>query len=295
MSLINDNLIILAGGASSRMKRPSSNLNLTKEELEQSNQRSKGLISMNEEGRPFMDYLLFNAKQAGYRHIYLVINPKANLFKQLYGAQKEKNFFHGLTISYAYQYIPEYREKPLGTADAIFQTMEQFPELQSKAFTVCNCDNLYSITSLKALKTTNASNALIAYDREYLEFSTERIARFAVLKSKNGLLQDIVEKPQEDALENFKDNSGKIRISMNIFKFTGSETFQYFKECPLHPDRNEKEIPTVLMNFISDPKNKVVLIPLSEHVPDLTSKEDIPKLKEFINIHYGELNWETET
>ncbi len=66
------NLIILAGGASSRMKQ-SNAVGLSAEEIQQSNQRTKGLISIDGSGRPLLDYLLYNAKQAGYRHIYLVI------------------------------------------------------------------------------------------------------------------------------------------------------------------------------------------------------------------------------
>ena len=32
-----------------------------------------------------MDYLLYNAKKAGYKNIYIVINEKGGMFKEFYG------------------------------------------------------------------------------------------------------------------------------------------------------------------------------------------------------------------
>ncbi|MFC3333568.1 NTP transferase domain-containing protein [Flavobacterium palustre] len=73
---MHDNLIILAGGASSRMKKEAIVENLTKEEIAQANERSKGLIGVGPNGRPLMDYLLLNAKRAGYKNIYIIIGEQ---------------------------------------------------------------------------------------------------------------------------------------------------------------------------------------------------------------------------
>ena len=54
---MHDNLIILAGGASSRMKKQAVVENLSQEEIIQANERSKGLIGVGPNGRPLMDYL----------------------------------------------------------------------------------------------------------------------------------------------------------------------------------------------------------------------------------------------
>ena len=69
-----NHLIILAGGASTRMKK-SSFSKLPKELLRQANSRSKALIFLNE--RPMLDYVLFNAQQAGFQHIYIVIGEES--------------------------------------------------------------------------------------------------------------------------------------------------------------------------------------------------------------------------
>jgi NDP-sugar pyrophosphorylase family protein len=279
---MDDNLIILAAGASSRMKQQiNTNISLSNEELQQANKRSKALISIDVSGRPILDYVLYNAKKAGYKNIYIVTQKENELFKSLY---QDNDRFRGMTIRFAIQYIPNNREKPLGTADALCQTLEQYSDLKKCSFTVCNSDNLYSVKAFQLLRENKtAPNALISYDRDALQFSEERISRFALmLFDKGGHLNDIIEKPSLDQLHNFKDSDGKLRVSMNIFKFDGNMFFNYLKNCPVTPNRNEKELPTALLNMVREHPMSTIGIPLSEHVPDLTSKEDILILKEYI-------------
>ncbi len=290
---MHNNLVILAGGMSSRMKKPSTSKSVNEQETSQANNRSKSLISVGNSGRPLMDYLLYNAKKAGYKNIYIVINEKGGLFKEFYGQKSKNNNFNELNISFPIQYIPKNRVKPFGTADAVFQAVEQFPELQTQQFTVCNSDNLYSENSLKSLRETSHLNALISFDRDALEFSLEKIYSFAImnLDDKNHL-KNIIEKPTLEEAENYKDEKGKIRVSMNIFKMDGKMMYPYLKNCPVHPKRNEKELPTVVLNAIADNPEAFLAIPLSEHVPDLTAKDDIIIIKKYLKKHYSEtLNW----
>jgi NDP-sugar pyrophosphorylase family protein len=289
---MHNNLIILAGGASSRMKKQVSLDNLSEEEIAQANERSKGLIGVGPNGRPLLDYLLLNAKKAGYESIYIIIGEQGDLFKEFYGSENKNNVFHGLNISFAIQYIPEGRTKPFGTADALFQAVEQYPELNSQYYSVCNSDNLYSVNALYALRETNSPNAFISYDRDAMEFSSERISRFAIAKlNENNQLLDILEKPSADILDSYKDAEGKLRVSMNAFKFNGAILYPYLKKCPVHTERDEKELPTVLLNALKEHPNTTLGIPFSEHVPDLTAKEDIAEVKEYLKKHYPQLNW----
>jgi NDP-sugar pyrophosphorylase family protein len=290
---MHDNLIILAGGASSRMKKQVTVANLSEEEIAQANERSKGLIGVGPNGRPLLDFLLLNAKKAGYKNIYIIIGEQGDLFKEFYGSKNSNNDFNGLTISFATQYIPEGRIKPFGTADALFQATEQYPELNSQEYTVCNSDNLYSTEALYALRKTSSPNAFISYNRDALEFPLERISRFAIAKlSENNQLLDILEKPTADVLESYKDTEGKLRVSMNAFKFNGALLYPYLKNCPVHPERDEKELPTVLLNALKEHPDTTLGIPFSEHVPDLTAKEDIAEVKAYLKKHYPVLNWE---
>ena len=280
-------LIILAGGASSRMKKSTAVEGLSEEEIRKANVESKALIEFGEDKRPVLDYLLMNAEQAGFKHIYLVVGERSESFQSYYGSKRSGNQFRTLYVSYATQYIPDGRIKPFGTADAVTQTLEQYPELQKETFCVCNCDNLYSVEALKAMAESNVPNSFIAYDRDGLNFPKERIARFAVaLLDKDNNLIDIVEKPASEAIETYRDSKGKLRVSMNIFSFSGSDLFPYLKNCEPHPVRNEKELPTVILNFCKDYRGRFKGIPMNEHVPDLTSKEDILVVKEYIAKHF---------
>lgn len=289
---MHNNLIILAGGASSRMKKTSTQKSINFEEEAQANSRSKSLISLDNTGRPVLDYILFNAKKAGYQNIYIVINEKGGLFKEFYGNKSKDNDFHGLNISFPIQYIPKDRVKPFGTADALLQAVEQFPELNTQFYTVCNSDNLYSAKAMQMLKETEHKNAFISYDRNALEFPAERISKFALTKLNNqNQLTKIIEKPSESDISNFYDKDGKLRVSMNIFKFDGKEFYPFLKNCPVHPTRNEKEMQTALVNYVSETDNVVIGIPLAEHVADLSSKDDIAVVKQYIKKNYPTLDW----
>lgn len=276
------NLIILAGGASSRM-----NKSLEQGGSSNVSKVSKALIGMDKSGRPILDYLLINAEKAGFKNVYLVIGEQAEGFKKCYGNKIKNNTFKGLNISYAIQYIPKHRTKPFGTADALFQALEQYPNLQNESFTVCNSDNLYSVEAFSVLKNSSETNAFIAYDRDGLNFTMERISRFAlVLLDSENYLEDIIEKPTADKIDSYKDSFGKFRVSMNIFKLSGKMIYPYLKNCPIHPERHEKELPTAILNMCHSFPKAMKGYLFNEHVPDLTSKEDIEVLKTYIKKHF---------
>jgi len=284
-------LIILAGGASSRMKK-SESTTLSKGFMEQANTRSKALILFKD--RPMLDYVLYHAKQAGIDTIIIVIGSGDTLFKEYYGNARKGNNFHGLKISYAIQHIPQDRTKPFGTADAVLQTLDQYPQLQQQSFLVCNCDNLYSVAAFKALHLTDHPNAFINYDRAFLEYSSERIARFALTKVKASQeLEDIIEKPTPDKVQAYKAADGTFRVSMNIWKFHGPLFYEYLQKCTVHPERQEKELPTALLQMIQEHPGSMKAIPFAEHVPDLTGKDDIAIMNDYLSDHYSNLDWTT--
>jgi len=284
---MNKNIIILAGGASSRMKNSMISKNLSEEELKNANTRSKALLEFGNAKRPILDFLLQNAEKAGYKKVFIVIGEQGALFKQYYGKQLKDNSFRGLSISYAIQYIPVGRDKPMGTADALFQALEQYPILKTASFTVCNSDNLYSVKALQALLVCKDSNAFISYNRDALLFPMEKIERFALISvDENFRLETIIEKPSKDQMINYKDDKGTLRVSMNVFKFTGTEIYSFLKNCPIDIKRDEKELPTAILNMINESKSYLRGISFAEHVPDLTSKEDIVIMRKYIATHY---------
>ncbi|MBJ25309.1 MAG: nucleotidyltransferase [Flavobacteriaceae bacterium] len=277
---MNETLVILAAGLSSRMKKSISSKGISSEAIEQANQISKGLIALGKSKRPLLDYLINNARISGYKSIYLIIGEDSKLFKTTYSNNPN---FSDLSISFATQYIPDGRVKPLGTADALVQAMDQYPQLKKISFSVCNSDNLYSVNALSKLRENPEINSFIAYDSKHLKFPEDRLSSFAVtiLDNENKLL-DIIEKPKKEEIDSFRDKRGVIRVSMNIFSFKGDQLYKYVKLCPIHKDRNEKELPIAVLNMIKDFPGSMQGIPMAEHVPDLTSKDDIVEIEKYL-------------
>jgi glucose-1-phosphate adenylyltransferase len=284
-------LVILAGGISSRMKRPvNGNLNVEEKLIEDADKKSKSMIGVGNNYRPFLDYLLFNARQSGFKDIVLVVGELDSSIKEYYGTSENNNNFNGINISYAVQPIPLGRSKPLGTADALLWGLKSKPEWKGSKFTVCNSDNLYSQEALRLMLNSPHIAALIDYDRSALEFDISRIERFAVTtKDENGFLIDIIEKPTPEIIESVKSKSGFIGVSMNIFSFSYDVIFPILEKVPLHPERKEKELPGAVKILADEIKESVYAYPLSEHVPDLTSKEDIIQVKKYLEKKYKDL------
>jgi len=184
-----------------------------------------------------------------------------------------------IKLNFAIQKVPENKSKPLGTADALQQCMHQYPELLKERFTVCNGDNLYATDALVDLKKERtAPNALISYNSSGLNFSDERIAKFALMDIDNkGFLRGIIEKPKIEEVDKYRDADGNLRVSMNIFNFSGNVIYPYLENCLLHPIRNEKELPEAVKAMVKNNQQSVYCYPRSENIPDLTDATDIKK------------------
>ncbi len=286
------NLLILAGGVSSRMKKQAGNLQGVDEHLiKDADSKSKAMIGVGLNYRPFMDYLLLNGVKTGYRNIAIVIGERDSSIKEYYTGGKGREYFKELNFKFAVQPIPEGREKPLGTADALYHGLNAVKEWSGGKFTVVNSDNLYSTRALKMMLETEHTNAMIDYDRDGFDFEKSRIEGFAVtIKDEDDYLLDIIEKPDGKTIEAAKGKNGFIGVSMNIFRLNYDMIYPYLENCPLHPVRKEKELPTAIKMMIEENPRSLITYPLSEHVPDLTSKSDIEKVKEYLEKEFTDFN-----
>jgi dTDP-glucose pyrophosphorylase len=281
-------IIILAGGSSSRMRRRLSVYEklppgLQREALE----KSKSMIGVGASARPFLDYLLYNIQTAGYREVVIIIGEGDTTIHRYYAENGHAGEFPDLRLAYVAQRIPAGRQKPLGTADALYCAMVAFESWRDTKFTVCNSDNLYSVEALRLLLFDSHANAMIDYDRNALMFDAERISQFSVIeKDRHGYLTDIVEKPSSEQMKNAGGSTGRIGVSMNVFRFSYDDIFPYLSSVPLHPVRNEKELPIAVKLMIQDHPQSVFTIPLSEHVIDLTTPNDIPAVQEYLKLMY---------
>ncbi len=280
------NIIILAGGISSRMKKSAQ----TAKEIEQSLVKdavlkSKSMIGVGAGHRPFLDYLLYNIQESGYRDVVLLIGEQDESIRGYYGGKEQRRAFSKLSFTYVVQPIPPERTKPLGTADAVLRVLDARLDWREKQFTVCNSDNLYTQEALSLLLKSPERNSMIDYDFEALQFPEERIFQFAVLKTDTaGFLQSILEKPSKKELEIFK---GRVGVSMNIFRFFYKDVLPFLQSVPLHPVRNEKELPEAVRLMASEHPRWIRTYRRAEYVPDLTTVSDIPAVQEYLQKHFS--------
>ncbi len=282
------NIVILAGGISSRMKKAAANSAVLDPLLRRdAEQKAKSMIGVGDNSRPFLDYLLYNIARAGYHQVVIVIGEKDDSIREYYKDGKGTAQFRSLQIKYAVQPIPVGRQKPLGTADALWHALKATPAWQGESFTVCNSDNLYSRAALRLLREDAHDNALIDYDRAGLQFAPERILAFAAIKKDaEGFLQEILEKPSPEEMADAADTNGRVGVSMNIFCLSYNQILPCLENVPLHPLRQEKELPAAVKMLVDENPCAVFTIPRSEHVPDLTLQSDILPVKEFLQKEY---------
>ncbi len=98
------NLLIMAGGNSSRMKKSIEKSTLSKKEREFVRKVHKSLIPIGKEKKPLLYYLISNAVNAGISDVYLITGPKNQLFKDILGYSNKNKIFAGAKVHFAIQY-----------------------------------------------------------------------------------------------------------------------------------------------------------------------------------------------
>ncbi len=279
-------IIILAGGISSRMKKSAERAQeLERSLIEDAAQKSKSMIGVGAGHRPFLDYLLYNVQESGYREVVLLIGEKDESIKEYYKEKGQRSAFAKISMTYVVQPIPAGRVKPLGTADAVLRVLEARQDWEKKQFTVCNSDNLYTPAALRQLLDSPERNSMIDYDFQGLRFPAERIYQFAILRTDpDGYLEDILEKPSE---EEIKERSGRSGVSMNIFRFSYDDILPFVQRVPLHSVRNEKELPEAVRMMVREHPRSMKTYRYSEYVPDLTTVSDIPEVQKYIARYFS--------
>lgn len=270
-------LVIMAGGASSRMKNSLDTEKIDPKIRSIAQKVHKSLIPLGKTQTPLLIHLIENAKEAGYREIYIITAADNQAFKTALEAHSKRLESPKVTVFYAIQHLPPGRQKPMGTADAVLQAMAQYPELEKGSFTLCNGDNLYAASSLaQLLKPYSSPHAIVSYDRSGLDFPEERIRRFAVLlHDEEGFLSTIIEKPTAQQVATLQTANSPLYVSMNLFRFNGKLLKPYLENCRVHPERQEKELPEAVHKLVEENNQAVYGFKVSENVPDLTAAADL--------------------
>ena len=255
-----DKVVVMARGLGRRMRRQSppapTGTTLDPEQERAADRGAKALMPV---GRSFLDHVLTEVADAGFRRVCLVVGPDPDPLREYYGGLACQR----LTLEFAVQ------AKPLGTADAVAAAAEFVGD---DAFAVINSDNHYPSQALAALRGTDGPG-LIGFTRDGLEtggIPPERISGYAVIEvDANEFLTAIHEKPEQGLLAQMGE---PIRVSMNCWRFD-SDMVSFCRSVAPSP-RGELELTTAVGDAMADGgRFRVVTL----HVPvlDLSSRADI--------------------
>ena len=215
--------VILARGLGTRMRSDDPQASLTDAQQRAAENGHKALMPIR--GRPFLDYVLGAAADAGIEHVALVVAPDHEALRRHYEATSRPSRVH---MSYVVQ--PD----PRGTADAVLAAEAW---TAGEPFLAMNADNLYPVEAMAELAALDAPG-LAAFDADDLvragNIPAERIAAFAALEiDGRGYLTSIVEKPA--GIHEVR------KISMNLWRLD-ARIFPACRDVPRSP-RGEFELP----------------------------------------------------
>jgi dTDP-glucose pyrophosphorylase len=253
-----DKAVILARGLGTRMRRQEDGVELSSQQRAAADSGQKAMIRF---GRPFLDYVLADLADAGYRRVCLVIGPEHTEIREYYSALPTTR----LSIDFAIQ------QEPRGTSDAV-AAAEKFAG--DEHFIAINSDNLYPQEALRGLRELPGAGVAL-FEQESLlaggNFTRERVSRFAIGKTnEQGLLERVIEKPDEATLAALPR---PVYLSMNCWRL-GPSIFRACKSIPLSP-RGELELTDAVQYSIDVLGEKMHVAKICAPVLDLTNRGDI--------------------
>ncbi len=222
---------------------------------------SSGVKAMIPIGRPFLDYVLSVAADAGYRRACLVVAPDHDRMQHYYERIKPSR----LAIQFAVQ------AEPLGTANAVAAAEAVVGQ---QPFLMLNSDNHYPLEALCALRNA-AGSAVVAFDRDAMlaksNIPAERLSKFAVIETdRDNYLRRIIEKPDEATLGKLPRPLG---VGMNCWRFTPA-IFQACRAIVPSP-RGELEITDAVQYAIDCLGERFQVFSCAAAVLDMSSQSDI--------------------
>lgn len=252
-----DKVVVLAAGLGTRMRRSDAK-GLSQAQKQAADRGVKAMVPID---RPFLDYVLSTAADAGFSEVCLVIGPDHDELRDYYGQVERKR----LQFEFAVQ------SEPLGTANAVVAA-RQF--VGDSPFLTINSDNHYPQVALAAMCELSGPG-LPGFERDALieqsNIPPKRIERFAVIEADTeAKLRAIVEKPSADCIARLGNSVG---VSMNCWRFDQ----RIFEACDaIEPSqRGELEITSAVQHAIDHLGVDFDVVSVRAPVLDLTSREDI--------------------
>ncbi len=261
----------------------------------------KQMEKMDEYGNFLLDYSIYDAKRAGFTSVVFIIKKAFyKEFKESIGQRVEKL----IKVDYAFQElddlpegfsVPEEREKPWGTAHAIYAARDYIKE----DFIIINGDDFYGADTYKVAyeylaklpKGSQGKYANVAFNVANTMTENGSVKRGVVFE-KDGYLTKLVESSIEkvngkivcsplDGSASFEVPSTQL-VSMNLFCFNVDlmdrlkERFPAWLKENINVPKSEFLIPTVVDELVHEGKASLKVLETSSVWFGVTYKEDKP-------------------
>ena len=255
--------VILARGLGTRMRAVEQGVVLTEDQRRAANAGHKAMMPI--AGRPFLDFVLSAAADAGLERIAIVVAPDHGELRHYYEVTSPPS---RVRVDFVVQ------AEPRGTADAVLAAERSIGD---DAFLVMNGDNLYPVRDLSALSGLREPG-LLGFDPEDLVRSgnvpADRVSAFALIEQDpEGHLTRIVEKPSPEDMSRLGPAA---RVSMNCWRFDS----RIFEACrTVSPSsRGELELPAAVALAMSEGGVRFRVLPATGPVLDLSRRADAADL-----------------
>ena len=266
----------------------------------------KQIAPVDDAGHIIMDYSIYDAYRAGFRDIVCIINPSLEKdFTEHFARSKtlpEIRFAHQQLDMLPQKYsIPQGREKPWGTAHAIYCAKNHI----KGPFAVINADDFYGAASFTILydfleKKAGANrHAMVGYQVENTLTENGYVTRGVCEVSDNRLV-NIQERAKIKSAEGgaaFTENEidfvflpAGTMVSMNMWGF-GNEMFAELEarfetflneNLDKNPLKCEYLLPAVVGDLLAEDKAQVEVFPTTEKWYGITYADDMPRVRDAI-------------
>lgn len=256
--------VVFAAGRGTRMQAPDESVSLTPEQETAADLGLKMLVPIH--GRPFLAYVLHELAEAGYDEACLVVGPGADDPVRTTVAAMP---IERLRITFAEQV------EPLGSAHALLAAER---EVGGGPFLAINADNVYPARVLAVVRELGEPG-LAGFDADTLvaksNISPQQVAAFALIETRDGYMERIVEKPDAATALRMDDAP----VSMTVWRFDPS----IFDACrDIAPsERGELELADAV-TLAMERGTRFRVVPVAEGVLDISRRSDIPDVERWL-------------